>query len=95
MALNTLIKQEKIIAVDMNYLTDDGVIIYRVWGKSTYWVREDNFTAFMNKADHLYAYNSVSDAYEENNGVDIRRMQTMTRNAFLVGLASAIKAVGC
>ncbi len=90
--LNRLLEQDKIIEVGMNYLTDDGVIIYRVWGKTTtYWVREDNFQAFMNAEDHLYAYRGVADAYLEERGQDIRTMRSTTAKCFLQGLMSARK----
>ena len=76
MTANEMIRNENLIEVDGNYLTDDGVVLIRCYGRGTsaYWVRND---------EALTAYRSVVDAYYGTNRHDIRRMKRSTALAIL------------
>jgi hypothetical protein len=85
MTVNDMINKEMIIAVDDNYLTNDGIILIRAYGQSTnqYWIRDDDFTI---------VYNSLYDAYYKINKGKICNMRKKTRSCLLDSLRYYLKS---
>ena len=70
--LKQMLEAEEIIAVDDYYLTDDGIILVRVYGRGTsmYWLRND---------DQSTVYRNLFEAYSEHSGIEVSRMRRDTR----------------
>lgn len=69
--MNELLASGKIVAVDENYLTEDGAVLIRANGTGTsqYWVRDDDLET---------AYRSAGNAYYQKSGMPISRMRRGT-----------------